>query len=171
MYETTDVKFAIAYWHWFFLVQPHPIPEKMLLGAPRAYLEKMTTRSPQGDRAKDNPIFPPAVLKAYEEGLSSFAHVEATCEDYRQASPLGLDWVHDKESRKKGEKIKVPVRVLWGAKGVVEMMYGRQKQLSFWRACCDQLDEEGSKAVPSGHYIPEELVSSSSLVLAMMMID
>jgi pimeloyl-ACP methyl ester carboxylesterase len=39
MYEATDRAFATAYFHWFFLIQPEPLPE-MLIGAdPEAYVK------------------------------------------------------------------------------------------------------------------------------------
>ena len=30
MYTTTDMEFAKAYYHWFFLIQPHDLPERMI---------------------------------------------------------------------------------------------------------------------------------------------
>jgi haloacetate dehalogenase len=30
MYEQTNEAFARAYWHWFFLIQPSPLPEALL---------------------------------------------------------------------------------------------------------------------------------------------
>lgn len=160
VYLNTDLRFALYYWHWFFLVQPYPIPEQMILGAPQAYIKKMTVMNQKGGvHGGEEEVHPKEILESYTKTLKDPACVEATCEDYRQSSPLGLDFEHDKESRAKGQKVQAPFRVLWGANGVVENLYGREKQLAFWRGCCERLDEEGSKAVPSGHYIPEELVS------------
>ncbi|PWN25880.1 alpha/beta-hydrolase [Jaminaea rosea] len=158
VYLNTDLRFALYYWHWFFLVQPHPIPEQMILGAPQAYIKKMTVMNQKGGvHGGEEEVHPKEILESYTKTLQDPAYVEATCEDYRQSSPLGLDFEHDKESRAKGQKVQAPFRVLWGANGIVENLYGREKQLAFWRGCCERLDEEGSKAVPSGHYIPEEL--------------
>lgn len=40
MYTTTDMEFATAYYHWFFLIQPYDIPEKMIGQNPLYFLEK-----------------------------------------------------------------------------------------------------------------------------------
>ena len=38
MYEATDMRFASWYYHWFFLIQPAPLPERMIGGDPAFYL-------------------------------------------------------------------------------------------------------------------------------------
>jgi haloacetate dehalogenase len=38
MYEATDLRFATAYHHWFHLIQPAPLPERMIGGDPLFYL-------------------------------------------------------------------------------------------------------------------------------------
>ena len=38
MYAATDFDFAQAYYHWFHLIQPEPLPETMIGGNPLAYL-------------------------------------------------------------------------------------------------------------------------------------
>lgn len=40
MYTTTDMEFARAYYHWFFLVQPYDRPERMIGADPEYYLRK-----------------------------------------------------------------------------------------------------------------------------------
>ncbi len=46
MYEHTNLAFAKAYWHWFFLIQPHPFPETLMAADPELYLRHtMGTRS------------------------------------------------------------------------------------------------------------------------------
>ncbi|CAO1616496.1 unnamed protein product [Parajaminaea phylloscopi] len=156
MYDTASSTFASAYWHWFFLIQPYPFPEEMILSNPALYLSKMTTRAPRAGSDADA-IHPPGVLAAYEAALATRSHVEATCCDYRESAPSGLDYAHDQESRSRGQRIEAPVRVLWGNRGIIELVYGRDRQLGFWQSCCRDLDVEGSRAVDSGHYIPEEL--------------
>jgi haloacetate dehalogenase len=37
MYANTTDAFARAYWHWFFLIQPAPFPERMIGADPKAY--------------------------------------------------------------------------------------------------------------------------------------
>ena len=38
MYESTNMQFAKAYYHWFFLIQEAPLPEKMLKGVGPGYI-------------------------------------------------------------------------------------------------------------------------------------
>ena len=38
MYELVDMRAAIGYYHWFFLIQPQPLPERMIGGDPAFYL-------------------------------------------------------------------------------------------------------------------------------------
>ena len=38
MYDQTTGDFARAYWHWFFLIQAHPLPERLIQADPAAYV-------------------------------------------------------------------------------------------------------------------------------------
>ena len=42
MYDGTTTKFARAYWHWFFLIQPHPLPEQIISKDPEAFWKLKT---------------------------------------------------------------------------------------------------------------------------------
>src|SRR5438128_58662 len=41
VYERTDMRLASLYYHWFFLIQPAPLPERMIGGDPAYYLRWM----------------------------------------------------------------------------------------------------------------------------------
>lgn len=71
------------------------------------------------------------------------------CEDYRAAATIDL--VHDREDRALGRKLSMPLRVLWGEHGLVNKCFD---PIADWEKVA--LDVRG-KAVPSGHYIPEEI--------------
>lgn len=161
MYEATEFNFATLYWHWFFLIQPHPFPEEMIVANPQAYLTKLTSRFANTDpESTKEATHPPHILASYLATLSRPLNAQATCEDYRASNPRdGIDVTdHDAQSRRDGVRIKCPLRILWGAKGVVEQVYGRDKVLQYWRDCCDSpnLLDHQSKAVGCGHYVPEE---------------
>ena len=47
MYERTTMDFATLYYHWFFLIQPEPLPETLIGANPGFYLRK---NSGAGDR-------------------------------------------------------------------------------------------------------------------------
>jgi haloacetate dehalogenase len=149
LYEKTDARFASAYWHWFFLIQPYPFPEELIQARPSQYLQKMVTRF----NAPSNEIFPPEILASYLEQLSSPEHVHATCEDYRCSAPGSIDLRLDEADRKASRKVKVPLRALWGKKGVNEALFG-QGSLDLWKAVCE---EATGKGYDCGHYMPEEI--------------
>lgn len=143
MYEKTGDDFARAYWHWFFLIQPAFIPERMIGGDPAFYLEAKMSQGSAG--------MAPFTEEAWAEYRRCFTPgaVHASCEDYRAAATIDLE--HDRADREAGRKIRAPLLALWGAHAVVERCFGA---LDEWRRVAD--DVRGH-ALPSGHYIPEEV--------------
>ena len=143
MYAQTTEAFARAYWHWFFLIQPAPLPERLILADPAAYVRDMMGRRDAGLAP-----FDPRALVEYQRcaALSGAAH--AMCEDYRAAA--SIDLVHDRADREAGRLLEQPLLVLWGAKGVVERCF---RPLDEWRRVAREV---GGEALPCGHYIPEE---------------
>lgn len=142
MYANADQSFARAYWHWFFLIQPAPLPERMIGADPRAYwLDKCRAGS-----AGLTP-FVPAALEAYLAAFDDPQAIAASCEDYRAAATIDLK--HDDEDA--GRKVSCPVRVLWGDRGVIEAHFDC---LALWRERADHVD---GHALPGGHYLAEEL--------------
>ncbi len=143
MYEKTDMAFAAAYWHWFFLIQPAPVPERMIGADPAFYLRhKMGGRSVAGD---------PFAPEAWAEYVRCFTPeaIHASCEDYRAAATIDLE--HDRADREAGRGIACPVLALWGAAGVVEKCF---RPLEDWGRVA--ADVRG-RALPAGHYLPEEV--------------
>lgn len=143
MYEHTGEDFARAYWHWFFLIQPPPLPEALIASDPVRYI-----RSVMGGRHAGLAPFAPEVLAEYERCAAIPGTAESICEDYRASA--GIDLEHDRADVAAGARLSMPLRVLWGAHGAV----GRNFDvLALWRERADQV--EGS-ALPCGHYVPEE---------------
>lgn len=143
-FETTGMDFAMGYYHWFFLAQPHPKPERMILRDVEDWFDIQTTREP-----KDRGFFHPEARADYLAALRQPGTVEAICEDYRAAATIDL--VHDRESRAAGERVGCPLLALWGAKGKVGAWY---EPLKVWRDYAR--GEVTGGPVPSGHYLPEE---------------
>jgi len=141
MYQSTNMAFARAYYHWFFLIQPAPLPEKMLAAMGVKYILGRIGRG----RSKLK-HFPPAVQRAYARAFADPRTVHATCEDYRAAA--SIDLVHDRKDLKR--KIKMPLMAIWGKQAVVEAMFDC---LADWREVAT--DVRG-KSLDCGHFIPEE---------------
>ena len=144
MYEATDQAFATAYYHWFHLVQPAPLPERMIGGDPVFYLHAVLG----GWGASGLAHVEPAALAEYERAFTPSA-VHAMCEDYRAAATVDLE--HDGESRAAGEQVACDLLVLWGAHGVVERLFD---PVALWQAQC--AGTVVPKALPCGHFLPEE---------------
>jgi haloacetate dehalogenase len=141
MYEGTTEAFARAYWHWFFLIQPAPLPERLIEADPIAYLRDGMGRRGGG-------FFAPEAWAEYERCIAKPATAAAICADYRAGA--GIDLVHDRADRDAGRRVSQPLRVLWGANGVVGRCF---EPLELWRAVADDVS---GRAVDSGHYIAEE---------------
>ena len=144
MFRATDQAFATSYYHWFFLIQPFDIPERMIGADPTFYLHRMLSRLGTGLEH-----FDPRALAAYERCFSDPATIHATCEDYRAAASIDLQ--HDDADVAAGRKVQCPLLVLWGAKGVVQRLFA---PLRDWGAVATDVSGE---ALPSGHYLPEEV--------------
>jgi haloacetate dehalogenase len=143
MYEQTTDAFARAYWHWFFLILPAPIPEKMIGADPLFLLRAKMASGSAGLKP-----FAPEAWAEYERCFTP-EMIHASCEDYRAAASIDLE--HDRADRTAGRRVRAPLLALWGAHGVVEKCFNPMDE---WRRVAD--DVRGH-ALPAGHYLPEEL--------------
>jgi haloacetate dehalogenase len=141
MYERTDKAFATAYYHWFFLIQPYDLPERLIGADPDYYLEWKI-----GAWGRTENAFGPAALAEYKRCFRDPATIHASCEDYRAAA--GIDLEHDAADLE--QKVGCPLLVLWGAKGVVARSYD---VLALWRERAVQVS---GRTLACGHYLPEE---------------
>jgi len=141
MYERTDMAFATAYYHWFFLIQPYDLPERMIGADPDFYIEHKA-----GAWGRVPGSITPEAMAEYKRCFRDPAVVHASCEDYRAAA--GIDLEHDAADLDK--KIACPLLVLWGAKGVVGRTYD---VLEVWR---ERAHEVSGRALDCGHYLAEE---------------
>jgi haloacetate dehalogenase len=143
MYEQTNMEFARAYFHWFFLIQREPLPETMIEANPEFFIEKM-----MGNRHAGLAAFAPEALAEYRRCIHLPGIAHAICEDYRAAATIDLE--HDRADRDAGRKVMQPLQVLWGENGVIEKCF---KPLEDWSRVA--INVRGG-SVPCGHYIPEE---------------
>ncbi len=143
MYEQTNMEFARAYFHWFFLIQREPLPETMIEANPEFFIEKM-----MGNRHAGLAAFAPEALAEYRRCIHLPGIAHAICEDYRAAATIDLE--HDRADRDAGRKVMQPLQVLWGENGIIEKCF---KPLEDWSRVA--VNVRGG-SVPCGHYIPEE---------------
>jgi len=143
MFAETNQAFATAYYHWFFLIQPFDLPEKLIGSDPLHYLHRKI-----GAWSGGLALFDPRALAEYERCFADPATIHATCEDYRAAASIDLE--HDDADVVTGRKVRCPLLALWGDKGVVNRMFDPIRD---WGAVA--ADVRG-KVLPSGHFLAEE---------------
>lgn len=141
LYQEVTKEFASMYFHWFFFIQPAPIPEKLLAGNGDFFLKAWAF----------NGMIPGAITEeTFAEYLRCFenpATLHAMCEDYRAGATIDLE--HDNADLDR--KVECPLLVLWGAKGAMEGLYD---VLGTWRERATQVQ---GKSLPGGHWLPEQL--------------
>jgi len=143
MYADTSQAFATAYYHWFFLIQPFDLPERLIGADPSYYLRRKI-----GGWSAGLSYFDPTALAEYERCFSDPATIHATCEDYRAAA--SIDLVHDDADIAAGRKVACPLLVLWGDQGVVHRLFDPPRD---WGNVA--MDVRG-RSLPSGHFLAEE---------------
>lgn len=143
VWARADDRMALAYWHWGFLAQPAPLPERLISADPDAFFEY---GRPAGLGAEPG-RYPDEVMAAYRAQLHDAGAVEAMCEDYRAGATIdrGLD------EADRGRSIECPVLVLWGATGALEMFYG--DVLAVWRPWASDLK---GHSVQASHFLVED---------------
>jgi haloacetate dehalogenase len=142
-FESVDQSLATAYYHWFFLIQPHPLPEHMIGLDAEFYLRRQMDKWGVGTAH-----FTQEAMAEYIRCFRNPAAIHAMCEDYRAAASIDLE--HDRADRGAGVKISCPLLVLWGGRATMDRAFDVP---ATWREVA--LEARGH-ALDCGHYIPEE---------------
>jgi haloacetate dehalogenase len=151
---------AMKVFHWTFLAQPFPLPEMLIGKAPFEYLEwKMMAWNGKGDAS----VFDPRALDHYRAAFRQPARLHATCEDYRAGQTT--DFELDDVDKKAGHKIAAPLLALWGASGIPA---AGESPLDVWRRWAANVS---GKAIPCGHFLPEEAPEESAAALIPFLAD
>ena len=135
-FRRTNMAFGLGFWHWFFLAQPYPLPERLIGADPDNYYFR-----------EGRERFDPEALADYLRCAHNPETIHAMCEDYRAGATI--DYALD-EADRGTRRITCPMLVLWSSRGELEAWYD---VLSVWRAWAD--DVRG-QALDCGHYLAEE---------------
>ena len=146
VWSRADALLASLYWHWGFLAQPAPLPERMIGADPDAFFDLHVRRLGLGVAAGR---YPPEVVAAYRRQLDDPGVVEAICEDYRAGA--GVDRDHDDADREQGRRITCPLLALWAARGALPRLYG--DVLDVWRPWAGDVRGTG---VDASHFLAED---------------
>ena len=141
MYARTDKAFATRYFWWFFLIQPYPLPERLIDADPEFFLRKHIDGQNKIAEATEPEAFS-EYLRCYRNPMTR----HAICEDYRAAA--GIDLVHDEADKDK--RITAPVLALWGGRGTVGALYD---VLETWR---EKARDVRGRPLDCGHTLQEE---------------
>ena len=141
VFETVDQTVATVYYHWFFLIQPNGLPEKLIGTDPDDFLQRKLTAW-----GADEDAFTDEAVAEYKRCFRDPAAIHGSCEDYRAAASIDLE--HDRADE--DARIGCPLLVLWGERGLVGRRYD---VLNVWREKADDVRGQG---IDCGHFLPEE---------------
>lgn len=136
---------ALKGYHWTFLAQPFPLPERMIGADPAAYVD-WTLQS--WTLNKSLSVFADDALASYRAQAAEPAHLHAMCADYRAGA--SVDRALDEADRAAGRKIGCPVRFLYAEGGFPA---GTGDPEGIWAAWAHDVTAQSCVA---GHFAMEE---------------
>jgi haloacetate dehalogenase len=145
-FETIDQKAATSSYHWFFLIQPGGLPERLIGAEPEFFLRSML---------RPSAVFEPEIFAEYLRCFKNPETIRATCDEYRAGA--SIDLVHDRADRTR--RLTMPLLVLWGERSSQGAGYD---VLSVWR---DHAENVSGQAIGSGHFLAEEAPDETYLAL------
>lgn len=145
VWRAADATLAVTYWHWSFLAQPAPLPERLISGNPDGFWIAAQRMGIKPGDAR----YPDAVVNAYRSQLDDPTFVAAMCEDYRAGATL--DREHDDADR--GVRtITCPIRSLWAGDGALPRFYA--DPLEPWRPYAPEIT--GGAVAGASHFLVED---------------
>jgi haloacetate dehalogenase len=135
-----DMDAALSSFHWPFLAQPAPVPERLIGNDPDFFLDHLLNRWAGAPGALDA-----TAVAHYAEHFHKPSVLEAMAEDYRAGATIDL--LHDRQDRTAGKKITCPVFVPWGKR------YTAGSPLRIWQTWAEDVSE---LCLDCGHFIAEE---------------
>jgi haloacetate dehalogenase len=145
VWARADAQMALLYWHWPFLAQPAPLPERLIAGDPDAFFDLHVRALGLGRQTSRYPV---ELMAGYRRLLDDPTTVEAICEDYRAGATV--DRAHDDADLGR-RRISCPVLALWSAAGALPRLY--DDVLDVWRAWADDVSGQG---LPATHFLVED---------------
>ncbi|WP_224825002.1 alpha/beta fold hydrolase [Cognatishimia sp. MH4019] len=136
---------AMKAYHWTFLAQPAPLPERMIGADPEGYIDWTLKSWTLADRLT---VFPDASLESYRAQAHDPARVHAMCADYRAGA--SFDKALDEADKAAGRKIAAPLMFLY-AEGGFPAKTG--DPAGAWRAWAEDVH---TATCESGHFAMEE---------------
>ncbi|MGK5683991.1 alpha/beta fold hydrolase [Actinoplanes sp. URMC 104] len=155
VWARADAQMALGYWHWAFLAQPAPLPERLIAADPAAFFD-FHVRALGLGRAPHR--YPPELMAGYRALLDDPSTVRAICEDYRAGATV--DRRHDDADRGV-RRIGCPLLAVWSADGALPRFYG--DVLDVWRPWAQDVT---GRAMPTSHFVVEDQPEATAEVLS-----
>ena len=136
---------ALETYHWMFLAQPNPMPERLIGNDAVFYLDHTIASWTKSHALAP---FSSEALAEYRRSFARGEYIHAACEDYRAGATE--DRRLDEEDLASGRRIAAPTLALWGSHGIAASV---GDVLAVWRGWCENVEGE---AVDCGHFVVEE---------------
>jgi len=149
--DQLSMQVAKAYYHWFFLAQPAPFPERLIGADPDYYFESCLL----GWGASKIEDFDPVQLAAYRAAWRDADTIRGMCNDYRAA--IEVDFALDAADLDR--RVACPTLLLYGADGAMAQAYDVP---GTWADRCADLR---AMAIPGGHFFPDTAPEETSAAL------
>ena len=151
MFMDTNRKVAGAYWHWYFLSQPEPFPERLIGADPDYFYETCLV----GWGATKIGDFDQEMLASYRQAWRQPQMIHGSCSDYRAAASIDLE--HDEADLDR--KIECPTLVFYGSAGVMARLFDIPAE---WRKRCAHVTD---RSLPGGHFFVDQFAAETATVL------
>lgn len=145
---------AQAAYHWTFLAQPAPLPERLIASDPVFWIDSILSG---WTLRKSLDPFGPDALRSYRAQALDRGRVAAMCADYRAG--FHTDRAIDAADRAAGRRIAAPLLFIWGRHGFPA---STGDPASVWRNWADTVSDV---SVPTGHFAMEECPSAVATAL------
>jgi haloacetate dehalogenase len=140
LYGDSTREFATAYYWWFFLIQPAPLPETLIGNSVEFWLSEKLGKAAPG-------AITSAAFAEYLRCYRNTDAIHASCEDYRAAASIDLE--HDEADIDR--KVECPLLALWGEHAPMHRLYD---VAATWR---ERAVNVTGKSLPGTHYFVEEI--------------
>ncbi|MFT5508115.1 MAG: haloacetate dehalogenase, partial [Hyphomicrobiaceae bacterium] len=145
IWSNTNKDWVIRTWHWSFMAQPEPLPERMISAVPAEYFLKsrMVIRGGTGLG-----FLTETALAEYVR-CYTLKTISGSCRDYRATASCDFEM----DEADKDRRLDMPLLLLWGGRGIAPE---RSNEFSdIWQSYASNI--EMAEGLPCGHYIQEEM--------------
>jgi haloacetate dehalogenase len=152
MFMDTNRHVARAYWHWYFLSQPEPFPERLIGNDPDFFYETCLV----GWGATRLEDFDAEMLAEYRRCWRDPGMIHGSCSDYRAAASIDLE--HDATDIDR--RVACPTFALYGGSGAMARLFDIPGE---WRKRCVDLR---AATLPGGHFFVDQFPDETARLVA-----